>query len=163
MSLKNPAQAQTTKVLTKRNFNLPKRRTKPFHKLKIDQTTEEMKKRRKILQNLLQPLKTNNPDRSVSLRLDHQTQSLQFHLAFRGLPLTHHPKKNVDLQLHLSFNGLPPTHHPKKNVDHLQSFTEAGMIVRRSQTYYHRNGSKTNSKKRNLDLKPTITEKLKTL
>ena len=37
--------------------------------------------------------------------------------------------------LHLSFNGLPPTHHPKKNIDHLQSYTEAGMTLRRSQTY----------------------------
>ena len=140
----NPVQAQMMKALTKRNFNLPKRRTKPLQKHKNDQTTEKMKKGRKILQNLLQPLKTNNPDRSVSLHLDHQTQSLQLHLAFRGLPLTHHPKKKVDLQLHLSFNGLPPTHHPKKNVDHLQSFTEAGIILRRSQTYSHRNGSKTN-------------------
>ena len=110
-----------------------------------------MIKERKFLQNLLHPLKTNNPDRSVSLLLDHQTQSLQLHLTFRGLPLTHHPKKNVDLQLHLSFNGLPQTNHPKKNVDHLQTFTEAGMILRRSQMYSHRNGSKTNLKKRDLD------------
>ena len=134
----NPAQAQIMKALTKRNFNLPKRRTKPLQNHKNDQTTEKMKKGRKILQNLLQPLITNNPDRSVSLRLD------QLHLAFRGFPLTHHPKKNVDLQLHLSFNGLPPTHHPKKNVDHLQSYTKAGMTLRQSQTYSHRNGSKTN-------------------
>ena len=105
------------------------------------QDRSDNQKKRKILQNLLQPLKTNNPDRSVSLRFDQQTQSLQLHLAFRGLP----------------------THHPKKNVDHLQSFTEAGMILRRSQTYSHRNGSETNSKKRNLDLKPTITARLKTL
>ena len=163
MSLKNsstnPAQAQMTKARTKRNFKLPKRRTKSLHKHKIDQTTETTKKERKILQNLLQPLKTNNPDRSVSLCLDHQTQSLQLHPLFSGLPLT---KKNVDLQ-HLNFSGLPLTHHPKKNVDHPQSFTEAEMTLRRSQSYSHLNGSKKNSKKRNLGLKPTITARLKTL
>ena len=67
----NPAQAQMVKALTKRNFNLQKRRTKLLQKHKNNQTTEKMKKGGKILQNLLQPLITNNPDRSVSLRLDH--------------------------------------------------------------------------------------------
>ena len=62
-----------------------------------------------------------------------------------------------------SFNGPPPTHHPKKNAGHLQSYTEAGMILRRSQTYSHQNGSKMNSKKRNLDSKPTAAARLKTL
>ena len=162
-SLTNPVQAQTAKALMKKNYNLPKRRTKPLQKHKNDQTTEKIKKGRKILQNLLQPLITNNPDMSVSLRFDHQTQNRQLHLAFRVLPLTHLPKNNADLQFHLSFNGPPPTHHPKKNAGHLQSYTEAGMILRRSQTYSHRNGSKMNSKKRNLDSKPTFTAKLKTL
>ena len=122
-----------------------------------------MEKGRKIPQNQHQSLITNNPDRSVSLRLDCQTQSLQLHLAFRGLPLTHLPKNNADLQFHLSFNGPPPTHHPKKNAGHLQSCTKAGMILRRSQMYSHRNGSKLNSKKRNLYSKPTVTARLKTL
>ena len=49
---------------------------------------QKLEKGRKIPQNQLQPLITNNPDRSVSPRLDHQTQSLQLHLASRGLLLT---------------------------------------------------------------------------
>ena len=55
----------------------------------------KIKKGRKTLQNLLQPLITNNPDMSVSLRLDHQTQNRQLHLAFIGLPLTHLPKNQI--------------------------------------------------------------------
>ena len=50
---------------------------------------KKWKKEEKFPQNQLQPLITNNPDRSVSLRLDHQTQSLQLHMAFRGLSITH--------------------------------------------------------------------------
>ena len=148
----NPAQAQT-KALTKRNFHLPKLRTKLLHKTQEISDNRKNLKKRKILQNLLQPLITNNPDRSVSLRLNHQTLSLQLHLTFRGRPLTHYPKKNVDLQLHLSFNGQPLTHHPKKIVDNLQSYTEAGKTLRRSQTYSHRNGSKVNTKKDKFGLK----------
>ena len=167
MPLKNPStnqvQVQTTKALMKKNYNIPKRRTKPLQKHKNDQTIEKMKKGRKTLQNLLQPRITNNPDMSVSIRLDHQTQNRSLHLAFIGLPLTHLPKNHADLQSHLNFNGPAPTHHPKKNADHLQSYSEAGMILRRSQTYSHRNGSKMNSKKRNLDSKPTATARLKTL
>ena len=107
ISSTNPTQAQIMKALTKRNPNcdLPKQRTKLLHKHKNDQTTEKMEKGRKILQNPLQPLITNNPGRSVSLRLDHQTQSLQLHLAFRGLPLTHHPKKNIDRPTYSHLNG----------------------------------------------------------
>ena len=105
----NPVQAQTAKALMKKNYNLPKRRTKPLQKHKNDQTTEKIKKGRKILQNLLQPLITNNPDMSVSLRFDHQTQNRQLHLAFRRLPLTHLPKNNADLQFHLSFNLPVPS------------------------------------------------------
>ena len=144
----NLAQAQMMKALTKRNFNLPKRRTKPLQKHKNDQTTE---KRRKILQNLLRSAPHNKQPRQERLatpRSPNLKPSTSSGLQFRGLPLTHHPKKNVDLQLHLSFNGLPPTHHPKKNVDHLQSYTEAGMTLRQSQTYSHRNGSKANSKEK---------------
>ena len=70
----NPVQAQTTKALMKKNYNIPKRRTKPLQKHKNDQTIKKIKKGRKTLQNLL-PLITNNPDMSVSLRLDHQTQN----------------------------------------------------------------------------------------
>ena len=43
----NPVQAQTTKALMKKNYNLPKRRTKPLQKHKNDQTIEKMKKRKK--------------------------------------------------------------------------------------------------------------------
>ena len=39
-------------------------------------------KGKKIPQNQHQPFITYNPDRSVSLRLDHLNQSLQLHLAF---------------------------------------------------------------------------------
>ena len=105
----NPVQAQTTKALMKKNYNIPKRRTKPS---KNTRTIGQSKKGRKTLQNLLQPLITNNPDMSVSIRLDHQTQNRTLHLAFIGLPLPHLPKNHADLQSHLSFNGLPPTHHP---------------------------------------------------
>ena len=61
------------------------------------------------------------------------------------------------------FQWTAPNTYPKKNAGHLQSYTEAGMILRRSQTYSHQNGSKINSKKRNLDSKPTARARLKIL
>ena len=74
------------KALMKRNFNLHKRRTKPPPppptKTRTIRQPKKREKEEKFPQNQHQPLITNNPDRSASLRLDHLTQSLQLQLAF---------------------------------------------------------------------------------
>ena len=142
----NPAQAQMMKALTKKNFNLPKRRTKPLQKHKNDQTTEKMKKRRrKILQNLLQPLINKQPRQERLATPIPPNPKPSTSSGFQRTPPNQSSQEKRRPSVTSEFQWTAPTHHPKKNVDHLQSFTEAGMILRRSQTYSHRNGSKTNS------------------
>ena len=162
MSLKNPAQAQTTKALTKRNFNLPKRRTKTLDKLKIDQTTEKTKKKKNSPESTSAPQNKQPRQEQIGTpRPPNLKPSISSGLQRTPTNPSFQEKRRPSVTT--EFQWTDPNPHPKKNVDHLQSFTEAGLILRRSQMYSHQNGSKTNSKKRNLNLKPTITARLKTL
>ena len=149
MSLKNSstnlAQAQM-KALTKKNFHpsphpLPNGGGSTSPNTRTIWQPKEWKRKKSFPESTSAP-HNKQPSQELSLCPDHQI---------------------LNLPLHLLFSEPPRTHHCNKNIDHLQSFTKAGKTLRRTQPYSQLIGMKMNSKKRNSDLKPVITARLKTL